>query len=86
MSIKESGDPFGFFRHFEEGVENRHFASMDEEHVRRRRIIKQWCHPHANRDENIEQLERRGSYTPEFKKDFAALAAYYKGIFEKKHP
>ena len=86
LSIEESDDPFGFFERFEEGVDNAHFASMDEEHVRRRRIIKKWCQPHLLRDENIEELEKCGPYMAEFKKDSAALAAYLRRILEKKHP
>ena len=85
VSVDDSNNLFGFFEHSKEGKENAAFVSIDEEHVRCRRIITEWCNPIGLCGEDTKKLDKLGPYTPEFKKDQTAVAAYYKSIFEKKH-
>ena len=41
LSINNDDDMFGFFERFEEGEENKHFASINEEYVCYRHVIKE---------------------------------------------
>jgi hypothetical protein len=48
-------------------------------------IIKKVFDPKFEQSKDIEDREKLGPYTPEFKKDSVVVANYLKRIFEKKH-